>query len=303
MRHDKLGLQLELLLLLTENRHWTVEQICEKLHIQKRNLYYYLEFFRKADFNIVKHGSYYSISRDSKFISRLCEIVKFSEEEIMLIKHLLDESNENNILVRSLKQKLNRFYDFNIIGNEELRMRHAKIVSTMYEAIKTQQMVLIHNYSSAHSGSVTDRIIEPFSLMNGNRDIRAFEIKSKMNKTFRLSRMEEATLLEEKWLYRSEHRQIYTDIFNFASEDLIRVTLHLDQLSHNVLTEEFPQSEKDITAADGYWVYSSQVCSLKGIGRFIIGLYDHIKIVDSPEVEQYVEDKIRSFANTKKQKN
>lgn len=295
MRHDKLGLQLDLLLLLTENRQWTVEQICEKLHIQKRNLYYYLEFFRKADFNIVKHGSYYSISRDSKFISRLCETVKFTEEEITLIKHLLDESNENNILVRSLKQKLNRFYDFNIIGNEKLRMRHAKIVSTMYEAIKTQQMVLIHNYSSAHSGSVTDRIIEPFILMNGNRDIRAYEIKTKMNKTFRLSRMEEATLLDEKWLYRSEHRQIYTDIFNFASEDLIHVTLRLDQLSHSVLIEEFPQAEKDITESDGCWVYSSQVCSLKGIGRFIIGLYDHIKIVDSPEVEDYVKGKISSF--------
>ena len=80
MRHDKLGLQLELLLLLTENRQWTVEQICQKLHIQKRNLYYYLDFFRGADFNIVKHGAYYSISRDSKFISRLCDIVKFSEK-------------------------------------------------------------------------------------------------------------------------------------------------------------------------------------------------------------------------------
>lgn len=296
MRHDKLGLQLELLLLLTENRQWTVEQICQKLHIQKRNLYYYLDFFRGADFNIVKHGAYYSISRDSKFISRLCDIVKFSEDEIMLIKRLLDESDNSNMLVRSLKQKLMRFYDFNIIGDEQLRLRHAKIVSTMYEAIRSQQMVVIHNYSSAHSGSVTDRIIEPFLLMNGNRDIRAYEIKSKMNKTFRLSRMESVTLLDEKWLCRSEHRQIYTDIFNFASEDLIPVTLRLDQLSHNVLVEEFPLAEKDITSDGEHWLYNSHVCSLKGIGRFVIGLYDHIEIINSPELEDYVCRKLKLFS-------
>ncbi|MEE1121594.1 MAG: WYL domain-containing protein [Prevotella sp.] len=296
MRHDKLGLQLELLLLLTENRQWTVEQICQKLHIQKRNLYYYLDFFRGADFNIVKHGAYYSISRDSKFISRLCDIVKFSEDEIMLIKRLLDESDNSNMLVRSLKQKLMRFYDFNIIGDEQLRLRHAKIVSTMYEAIRSQQMVVIHNYSSAHSGSVTDRIIEPFLLMNGNRDIRAYEIKSKMNKTFRLSRMESVTLLDEKWLCRSEHRQIYTDIFNFASEDLIPVTLRLDQLSYNVLVEEFPLAEKDITSDGEHWLYNSHVCSLKGIGRFVIGLYDHIEIINSPELEDYVCRKLKLFS-------
>lgn len=56
MRHDKLGLQLELLLMLTENRQWTVEQMCEHLGIGKRNLYYYLEFFKGAEFNLVKHG-------------------------------------------------------------------------------------------------------------------------------------------------------------------------------------------------------------------------------------------------------
>lgn len=117
-----------------------------------------------------------------------------------------------------------------------------------------------------------------------------------MNKTFRLSRMESVTLLDEKWLCRSEHRQIYTDIFNFASEDLIPVTLRLDQLSYNVLVEEFPLAEKDITSDGEHWLYNSHVCSLKGIGRFVIGLYDHIEIINSPELEDYVCRKLKLFS-------
>lgn len=50
MRHDKLERELYLLQLLTENRTYTIERLCEKLGISRRNLYYYLEFFRDSGF-------------------------------------------------------------------------------------------------------------------------------------------------------------------------------------------------------------------------------------------------------------
>lgn len=49
MRHDKLERELYLLQLLTENRTYTIERLCEKLGISRRNLYYYLEFSATAD--------------------------------------------------------------------------------------------------------------------------------------------------------------------------------------------------------------------------------------------------------------
>lgn len=54
MRHDKLEKELQLLLLLTDNRSYTLKQLCEKLGMQRRNLYYYLEFFRDTGFKLVK---------------------------------------------------------------------------------------------------------------------------------------------------------------------------------------------------------------------------------------------------------
>ena len=39
MRHDKLGLQLDLLLLMTENHDYTAAQLCDRLGISLRNHY------------------------------------------------------------------------------------------------------------------------------------------------------------------------------------------------------------------------------------------------------------------------
>ena len=52
MRHDKLERELYLLQLLTENRTYTIERLCGKLGISRRNLYYYLEFFRDSGFKV-----------------------------------------------------------------------------------------------------------------------------------------------------------------------------------------------------------------------------------------------------------
>ena len=56
MRHDKLEKELNLLLLLAENRQYTLAQLCDKLSISKRNIYYYLDFFRDAGFKVEKYG-------------------------------------------------------------------------------------------------------------------------------------------------------------------------------------------------------------------------------------------------------
>lgn len=296
MRHDKLGLQLDLLLMLTENRQLTVDMMCEQLGLQKRNLYYYLDFFKGADFGLTKHGHYYSISRESKFISKLCDVVKFTEDEAVTLKQLLEGADNNNIQIRSILNKLERFYDFNIIEKDPLREHQAKLVSKIYRAIKLQRNIRIVGYSSPHSQTVSDRVVEPFLLMNGSRDLRAYELSSKINKTFRISRMADVEMLDTMWEHRTEHKQMFTDYFNFSSESLIHVTLQLDQLAHNVFLEEYPRAEHDINEDGDHWILDTNVCSLLGIGRFVLGLYDHIKIIDSPELEEYINKKIKEFA-------
>lgn len=291
MRHDKLRNQLDLLLMLTENRQWTIDQMCEVLGVKMRNLYYYLELFKGADFGLTKNGGFYSISRNSKFITKLCDIVKFTDEEALLLRNLLDEVPRKDAVTESAIQKLDRFYDFSLIKSRPMRRKQIGLVDKIYQAIKDEKVIGIIDYSSPHSGTVKTRYVEPFMLMNGNRDIRAYELKSKMNKTFKISRMRDVEITDQDWTCRAAHKQMYTDIFGFSSEILTKVKLRLDQLSKSVLLEEYPRSESSITDD----IFTTNVCSMVGIGRFVLGLYDHVEIIEGEELKQYIKEKLQQF--------
>ena len=72
MRHDKLSQQLDLILLLAENRRFNINELGEQLGLQRRNIYYYLNFLRDAGFLLEKHGAYYSLSRTRWCSSNAC---------------------------------------------------------------------------------------------------------------------------------------------------------------------------------------------------------------------------------------
>ena len=78
-----------------------------------------------------------------------------------------------------------------------------------------------------------------------------------------------------------------------SGDKSIKVNLQLDLMAKNQLIEEFPRTKKDIFPCKGdenMWYLSTMVYALQGIGRFYIGLANHIKIIDSPELQDYVKD-------------
>lgn len=299
MRHDKLERELKLLLLLTENHNYTVQEICEKMDISRRNLYYYLEFFRDAGFIVEKSKPYYRIRKDSPFFKKLDAIIRFSEDEALTIRNILDKADDSSPQVQRIKQKLDRLYDLHILNNETLRLQQAQNVSVIYEAIKLEQCVVLKNYSSPHSNSRRNRIVEPFLFMNGNREVRCYELESQMNKTFKLSRMEEAVLLDVRWSHKARHKQIYTDVFMFSSEQLIPIHLRLGRLASSLLSEEYPMASRYITEEDDglHWQLRMNVCSYIGIGRFILGLIDDIDVLGDEGLKVYLKEKIQLLNN------
>lgn len=303
MRHDKLEKELYLLLLLTENHSMTIERLCDRLDMSRRNLYYYLEFFRDSGFNVYKHGGCYCIDRNSPFFNRLSERISFTEEEAVLIRRLLDKSEHGNALTVNLKKKLERFYDFDILNDEELREQTVHNISVIYDAIKLKRQVLLRGYASPHSRTTKDRIVEPFMLMNGNNEVRCFEPISMMNKTFKLSRMQDVELLDTEWRYDKRHRNMYTDVFMFSGEERMPVSMVLGELSYNVLKEEYPQAEKYITDnSEGQHLLEMDVCNYAGIGRFVLGLYDDIRVTGDEGFIGYLEEKINRMARSKGEK-
>jgi len=298
MRHDKLERELNLLLLLTENHNYTVPDICERLQISRRNFYYYIEFFQLAGFIVEHRKPYYRISKDSRFFKKIDEIVHFTEDEAITLRQILDKTGDDSIQVQRLKKKLDRLYDLQILDSVELKEQLAHNVTTLYEAIKRRQCAKLVGYSSPHSNTTSDRIVEPFLFMNGNREIRCYELSSGMNKTFKLSRMQDVEMLDLMWENERRHRQMHTDIFMFSGEQTWQVVLRMGRLATAVLREEYPQAERFIEPVDAdHWRATLTVSSMIGIGRFVLGLFTDIEVEEGEELKDYLRQQIVKLNN------
>lgn len=300
MRHDKLERELNLLMLLTENHNYTVPEICERIGISRRNLYYYLEFFRDVGFVVENNKPYYRIRKDSPFFKKIDAVIHFSEDEALTIRNILERVDDKGIQVQRIKQKLDRLYDFRILNDEVLREQQARNVSVIYEAIKLEQCVVLKNYSSPHSNTQRNRVVEPFLFMNGNREVRCYEPESHMNKTFKLARTEEVVMMDLSWEHKSRHKQVYTDIFMFSDERLLPVTLRMGRLACSLMREEYPAAERYISPdGDHHWLLQMDVCSYAGIGRFVMGLYEDIEVLGDDGFKDYIREKIHLLYNKK----
>lgn len=294
MRHDKLERELDLLLLLTENRHHDVETLCQRLSISRRMFYYYLESFRDWGFIVEKSGRCYSIDRESPYLKRLFEAINFTEEEALTLLSILNKVGEENALAQRIRYKLNRFYDFHILDNPALRERVAHCVSVLYDAIKRKRVVKIMDYASPHSDTVSDRVVEPFLLLNDNNDVRCYELSSGENKTFKLSRMRDVVMLDLSWSHEARHKQVFTDIFMFSGEERFPVAVRLDRLAYQVFVEEYPRATHAVTPEDSaHYVLRTEVVSYRGIGRFVLGLYDHVEVLGDEGFLAYVRETLR----------
>ncbi len=109
--------------------------------------------------------------------------------------------------------------------------------------------------------------------------------------TANISRIGYVEVLDEEWKYTASHTSIAVDAFHMSGENPIKVSLQLDLMAKNLLLEEFPRTKKDITPDakdENVWYLSTDVYALEGIGRFYIGLANHIKILDALELQEYV---------------
>lgn len=284
--------------MLSQNRSYTLDEICEKANISRRTLYYYLDFFREAGFKVEKHDNFFSISRNSEYFKRMYDILEFTMDEAVVLRNLLERNTVKSTKMKSALQKLENFYDFESVANQSSMQRVTRTMQRVREAIKKRRMLKIIGYSSANSHTVKDRIVEPFLFMNNDNDVRCYEPESGKNKTFRLSRMQSVEVMPDSWEHMEEHRKVYTDLFMFSGEERMIITLHLGQLSHNLMLEEYPLSAPCFAEmGDNKWLFRTEVCSYLGIGRFVLGLYDDIEVIGDEGFKEYLKAKIKGWAN------
>ena len=72
--------------------------------------------------------------------------------------------------------------------------------------------------------------------------------------------------------------------------------LRLGRLAYNVFTEEHPDATDGIVADGDRWLLTLKVCSYKGVGRFVLGLYGDIEVVGDDGFRSYISQTIAEMA-------
>ena len=86
---------------------------------------------------------------------------------------------------------------------------------------------------------------------------------------------------------------LFVDVFHMNGDTTTRISLQLDLMAKNLLIEEYPRAKEFITGQKGdenVWFFTTDICKIEGIGRFYIGLANHIQILEGDELRQYAKE-------------
>lgn len=279
--------------LLTANVEYSVDEIAERLDMSRRTIYRYVDTFREAGFVVKKSGKHIRLDKASPHFKDISQLVHFTEEEAVILRRAIESIDDTNLLKQNLKRKLYSVYDSRTLADTIVKGRNASNVHALIDAIENHQCVILHGYQSSHG--TTDRHVEPYALTTNYIGVWCYDCDKNDNRLFKTARIGSVEATGEPWSHETAHKQQFMDIFRMIGDEQKkrRVTLRLGPLAHNLLLEEYPLAERDLTtAADGSIILSTEVADMQGVGRFVVGLLDDIEIIDSPELQTYIRDYI-----------
>ena len=291
MDQTKIVKILRLMKLLTGNVSRTIDQLAVEMGITPRSVYRYIDDIRDAGFVVNKlYGNVFAMGKVARGLSDFNRLIYFTEEEAYITAKLIEGIDNNNALKRDLQRKLVSVYDSTSIANYIDNSANATNVEALAAAIKHRKQVILKQYESAHSDEAKDRLVEPIEFTSNMIDIWAYDVDNKDNRMFKVMRIHEVQETDNDWAFQSEHNVPKPDVFRMSGPLDEQITLQLDTRAKSLLLEEFPLAEKDLRREEGKWILSTNIHSLEGAGRFVIGLAADIKIVEGDKLKEYIQE-------------
>jgi predicted DNA-binding transcriptional regulator YafY len=275
--------------MLSSNVDYTTNELASNLEITERSAFRYIRTFKDSGFTIQKRGC--NVHKLMKMPVRqieLSELIHLSPEEAHILHTLLMSISGDSQVLVNLEKKLIALFDATsvteIIGNKTA----AENLMRLREAMDDKTQVMLKDYESGNTMTVSDRLVEPYGFSTNYCDVYAFEIATGLNKTFKVSRIGYVMPQQTDWEHEDQHEVIEPDCFRMNGKENIPVTLKMTMKAKNLLVEEFPLASRDLTFEEGFWWLRTTVKDLAGVGRFVIGLADQIEIINSPELVGHI---------------
>ena len=298
MDQPKIERMLRLMKMMSGNTNYTIEELASKLGMSYRSVYRYIDTFKASGFVIEKlQKNVYKVGKMPRSHVDMSKLIYFSEEEAYLVNSMIDGLHPTNQLKIDLKKKLSAIYSCTSIANYVHSEDTASNIQELEKAVREKKKVILKAYESANSKGVSDRFVEPFEFTTNCIDIWGYDLEKKECRVFKISRISSVIVLENQWTNEDKHQKSKTDCFRMSSFKQTPVKLELSLRAKNLLLEEYPLAQADLKEIDGKWILDTMVSNMAGVGRFVIGLADEVKIIDSPALVEYIKAFVNNYLN------
>jgi len=295
MDQPKVERMLRLMKMMSGNINYSVDELSEKLEMSERTIYRYIDTFKAAGFTVTKiWANTYKLEKMPQGAPEFDKLMYFSEEESYLINSLLDALVPTNALKKGIKDKLAVVYESTSIADFVDRRSNAASVKALSQAAKEKKKVILKRYESGNSHTIRDRYVEPYGFTTDYIDVCAYDLEDNLNKIFKIQRIEEVEVLDQPWTAEKSHHKKGMDIFHMTGQYTGHIRWRMSVMAKNLLLEEFPLAQKEIKRKGNFWILDTDICNFAGACRFYVGLAQEIKVLNSPEFEQFVDDYVKS---------
>lgn len=296
MDQPKIERLLRVMMILTSNTNKTIEEIARDLEISSRSVYRYIDTFREAGFVIKKKGNRVRLDKASPYFREISELVHFTEEEAYILKSAIESIDQNNLIKQNLRKKLYSIYDYKILADTVVNFQNGLNIRNLSNAIEQKRKVILRKYASANSSEIRDRKVEAYAFTTNYVQLWCYEIGYDDHKLFNVSRIGSVEILDEVWEYEHNHVQHFIDVFRTHSHERHPVKLKMSLRAASLLTEEYPLAAQHLTKlSDNEWIFDADVCSFEGVGRFVLGLFDDIVILENNLFAEFIQKRLEKM--------
>ncbi|UJP64273.1 helix-turn-helix transcriptional regulator [Mongoliitalea daihaiensis] len=282
----------KLINLLRGNIGKTVHKLADLLQTDTRTVYRYFKLLESLGFEIEKkYGKFKIIDRveaPDKFA-----FGTFNDEEIDFMQEIFSKHGKKHLLKDAILQKITIRSDFNQSIHKLFNANLGIFVDLLASAIKQENQVILADYYSLSSDSVSDRLVEPVAFNKNFDSVFAFEVESKEMKQFKIERIGEVLLTSKSFVYQQLHERLEQGLFGFTGKNQFEVVLKLSKKAYQLMMEEFPDAKPfTYTKNRNQYYFEGKIPQLPGLARFILGLPGEVKIIEGEELKQYIQDQL-----------
>lgn len=293
MPHDNKSFRLlRLLFFLSGSYPKTRKECTGFLEIRDSAFFNYCNEIKNIGFNLLQKDGKYWVEAENKPTQMLANLLHFTEEEAYILARSIDTIEGHTIPANRLKQKLVAFLNHDKAVEAYLKKEKPEMVFTLNKAIKNKKQVLLINYASGNSQTVRNRRVEPFEFKDDFNMVWAFDIDVKLNRLFKICRMEDVYQTPFDWEFERLHHSEPVDVFRNTGELNKQVEFELNLRARNLLTEEYPLAEKYITEiASNRFLFKAPVTKYEGPGRFVLGVAEDIRLSGEKGFLEFIREK------------